>query len=58
MRVRCGVNGVVHVPRRRIGGIWIPWVRVDLEISESQRGYLSGEEAQVVVDYVEVLEGI
>lgn len=58
MSMRCGVNGIGHVPRRGIGGIWIPRVRVDIEISESQRGYLSGKEAQVVVDYVEVLESI
>ena len=56
MRVRRGVNGVGLVARCGVGGVWIPRVRVDLEIGEGHRGHLSGEKAQVVVDYVEVLE--
>ena len=51
-----GINGVEHVARCGVGGIWVPWICVDLEIGEGHRGHLSGEEAQVIVDYVEVLK--
>ena len=56
VRVRRGVNSVGHIARRGVRGVRVPWVRVDLKISEGHCGHLSGEEAQVVVDYVQVLE--
>ena len=56
VRAGRGVNGFGLVVRRGVGGVWVPWVRVDLEIGEGHRGHLGGEEAQAVVDYVEVLE--
>jgi hypothetical protein len=45
MRVRRSVNGVGRVARSGVGGIWVPWVCVDLEIGKGHSGHLSGEEA-------------
>lgn len=56
MYVRRGVSGSELVVCRGVGRVWVPWVRVDLEIGEGHRGHLSWEEAQVVGDYIEIPE--
>ncbi len=56
VRARHGVDGFGLVARSGVGGVWIPRVCVDLEIGKGHGGHFSGEEAQIVVDHVEVLE--
>ena len=51
------VHGFGPIPRARgLGWVWVPRVRMDVEVGEGHGRHLCGEESQVVVDYIEVFE--
>jgi hypothetical protein len=57
VHTRRTVHDFGRVPwARSVGRVWVPGVRMDVEVGEGHGCHLCGEETQVIVDHIEVFE--